>query len=40
MVKGKSKDVDNDVRTGWKDLMELKAFCDLCAAQVLKGKRN
>jgi len=40
MGKGKSKDADNDVRTGWKDPTELKVFCDLCAAQVLDGKRN
>ena len=40
MVKGKSKDTGNDVRIEWKDPMELKAFCDLCVAQVLEGKRN
>ena len=40
MVKGKSKDAGNDVRTKWKGPLELKAFCDLCAAQVLEGKRN
>nr|POE55669.1 hypothetical protein CFP56_44773 [Quercus suber] len=40
MIKGKSKDASNDVRTGWKDPMELKSFCDLCAAQVLEGKGN
>ena len=40
MVKGKSKDAGNDVRIGWRDPMELKAFCDLCAALVLEGKRN
>ena len=40
MVKGKSKDTGNDVRIEWKDPTELKAFCDLCAAQVLEGKRN
>ena len=40
MVKGKSKDAGNDVRTEWKDLMKLKAFCDLCAAQVLEGNKN
>ena len=40
MVKGKSKDTSNDVRIEWKDPTELKAFCDLCAAQVLEGKRN
>ena len=40
MGKGKLKDAGNDVRTGWKDPTELKTFCDLCAAQVLDGKRN
>ena len=40
MGKGKSKDGGNEVRTGWKELTELKAFCDLCVAQVLDGKRN
>ena len=40
MVKGISKDVGNDMRIGWRDPMELKAFCDLCAALVLEGKRN
>ena len=40
MGKGKLKDGGNEVRTGWKELTELKAFCDLCAAQVLDGKRN
>ena len=40
MVKGKSKDPGNDVKTVWKDLIELKTFCDLCATQVLEGKRN
>ena len=40
MVKGKSKDAGNDVRIEWKDPTELKAFYDLCAAQVLEGKRN
>ena len=40
MVKGKLKDAGNDVRTEWKDPMKLKAFCDLCAAQVLEGNRN
>ena len=40
MVKGKSKNAGNDVRTEWKDPMELKPFCDLCAAQVLEGKWN
>ena len=33
------KDGGNDARTGWKELKELKAFCDLCAIQVLEGKR-
>ena len=28
------------MRTGWKDPKELKAFCDLCAIQVLDGKRS
>ena len=28
------------MRTGWKDLTELKAFYDLCAALVLDGKRS
>jgi len=40
MGKGKSKDTGNNVRTGWKDPMELKASCDLCATQVLDGKRS
>ena len=40
MGKGKSKDGGNEVRIGWKELTELKAFCDLCAAQVLAEKRN
>ena len=40
MVKGKSKDASNDVRTGRKDPTELKVFGNLCAAQVLEGKRN
>ena len=40
MGKGKSKDAGNEVRIGWKDPTELKAFCDLCAAQVLDGKRS
>ena len=40
MVKGKLKDASNDVRIGWKDPMELKIFCDLCATQVLEWKRN
>ena len=40
MVKGKLKDTGNDVRIEWKDPTKLKAFCDLCAAQVLEGKRN
>ena len=39
MGKGKSKDGGNEVRIGWKELTELKAFCDLCAIQVLEGKR-
>ena len=40
MGKGKSKDSGNEVRTGWKEPAKLKAFCDLCVAQVLDGKRN
>ena len=40
MGKGKSKDVGNEVRTGWKDPKELKAYCDLYAAQVLDSKRH
>ena len=33
MVKGKSKDtIQKDDQTEWKDLIELKALCDLCAA--------
>jgi len=38
MGKGKSKDGGNDARTGWKEPAELKAFCDLCAAQILDSK--
>ncbi|KAL0010398.1 hypothetical protein SO802_005506 [Lithocarpus litseifolius] len=30
----------NEVRTGWKEPKELRAFCDFCAVQVLDGKRN
>ncbi|KAL0008013.1 hypothetical protein SO802_009515 [Lithocarpus litseifolius] len=40
MSKGKSTADGNDVRTGWKEPKELKAYCDLSAAQVLDGKRN
>ena len=40
MGKGKSKDGGNDARTDWKELAELKVFCDLCAVQVLEGKRS
>ena len=40
MGKRKLKDAGNEVRIGWKDRTELKAFCDLCAAQVLDGKRK
>ena len=40
MGKGKSKDGGNDARTEWKEPVELKAFCDLCAVQVLEGKRS
>ena len=33
MVKGKLKNVEQkDDQTEWKDPIELKAFCDLCAA--------
>ena len=28
------------MKTVWKDLIELKTFWDLCATQVLEGKRN
>ena len=37
---GKLKDSGNEVKIGWKEPTELKDFCDLCAAQVLDGKRN
>ncbi|KAL0014452.1 hypothetical protein SO802_001521 [Lithocarpus litseifolius] len=40
MVKGKSKDGGNDGRTDWKEPAKLKAFCDFCAVQVLKGRRS
>ncbi|XP_075673366.1 L10-interacting MYB domain-containing protein-like [Castanea sativa] len=40
MGKGKSKDSGNEAITRWKDSKELKAFCDLSAAQVLDGKRH
>ena len=40
MGKGKSKDVGNEVRTGWKDPTELKVFCDICDAQALDDKRS
>ena len=40
MGKGKSKDTGNEVRTRRKEPKELKAFCDLCATQVLNGKRS
>ena len=41
MVKEKSKDAEwKDEQTEWKDLIELKAFCDLCTAQVLAGNRS
>ena len=30
----------NDARTRWKELVELKAYCDFYVAQVLDGKRN
>ena len=40
MGKGKSKADGNEVRTGWKDPKELKAYCDLSAAQVLDGKKH
>ena len=33
MVQEKSKDTEcKDEQTEWKDLIELKAFCDLCTA--------
>ncbi|XP_050241881.1 L10-interacting MYB domain-containing protein-like [Quercus robur] len=37
---GKPKADGNEVRTGWKDPKELKAYCDLSAAQVLDGKKH
>ena len=40
MGKEKSKADGNEVRTGWKDPKELKAYCDLSAAQVLDGKKH
>jgi len=40
MGKGKSKADGNEVRIGWKGPKELKAYCDLSAAQVLDGKRH
>ena len=40
MVKGKSKDGDNDLRADWKDLKELQAFCEFCAVQVIDDKRK
>ena len=40
MDKGKSKDAGNEVRIGWKDPTKLKAFWDLCATQVLDGKKS
>nr|POE60954.1 hypothetical protein CFP56_76912 [Quercus suber] len=40
MVKGKLKADGNEVRIEWKEPKELKAFCDLCTAQVLDGKRH
>ena len=40
MGKGKLKDAGNEVRIGWKEPKELKAFCDLCVTQVLNSKRN
>ena len=41
MVKGKSKNtVQKDDRIEWKDLIELKALCDLCVAQVLTSNRS
>ena len=39
MVKGKSKDGDNDPRADWKDPKELQVFCEFYAVQVLEGKR-
>ena len=40
MGKGKLKADGNEVRTGWKDPKELKAYCDLYVVQVLDGKRH
>ena len=40
MDKGKPKADGNEVRTGWKDPKELKAYCDLSIAQVLDGKKH
>ena len=40
MGQGKSKADGNDVRTQWKDPKELKAYCDLSAAQVLDSKKH
>ena len=39
MSKGKSKDDGNDARTGWKEPVELKVFCDLIPfkSQMAKG---
>ena len=38
MVKGKAKNVETKYfRTEWKDPIEVQAFCELCAAQVLQG---
>ena len=41
MVKRKLKDAKRkDDQTNWKDPIELKALCDLCASQVLAGNRR
>ena len=41
MVKGKLKDAKRkDDQTNWKDPIELKALCDLCASQVLTSNRR
>ena len=37
----KSKDAEwKNEEIEWKDLVELKAFCDLCVAQVLASNRS
>ena len=41
MVKEKSKDGgSNDLKADWKDPMELQAFCEFCAVQVIDSKRK